>query len=454
MKRLLLALLAITFLPAHALELQPKAEYRARRAALADKLHGGVAILFAADEAQLDLMPYRQDEDFFYLTGWTEPGAALIILAPTMAAPSPMAGVPAREAQPYREILLLPTRNRRLELYTGVKLDAATPNAASIAGFDEVAALTELPAILNAAAANNRGRMQALYGELDAAHTLAVTAFTAATLGIGQAPALRDVHPFINTLRAIKSPAEIELLRKASDASIAGHLAGMRAIRPGVRERTVAGAEIAAFMAAGCERPSYAPIVGAGVNSTTLHYSSNDAIMHSGDIVVIDEACEYSMYASDITRTMPVNGHFTPRQLEIYNIVLGAQRAAIDAFVAGKSRIGGASMRGPDVNDSLDKVAFDYINTHGKDLHGAPLGKYFIHGVGHSVGINVHDGLASGDALLPGMVFTIEPGIYIPEEKLGVRIEDTFYVAADGKLVNLGASLPHEAADIEAAMSH
>ena len=454
MKRILSALLALTFLSAHALDLQPKAEYRARRAALAEKLHGGIAILFAADEAQLDLMPYRQDEDFFYLTGWNEPGAALLILAPTTAAPSPMAGVPAREAQPYREILLLPSRNRRLELYTGVKLDAVTANAAATAGVDEVAALTDLPAILNSVIVNNRGRLQTIYGEPGAAHTRAATAFTAATLGIGEEPSTRDVHPFVNTLRAIKSPAEIEILRKATDASIAGQLAGMRAIRPGVRERTIAGKEIAAFMAEGCERPSYAPIVGTGANSTTLHYSSNEAIMQAGEVVVIDEACEYSMYASDLTRTMPVSGHFTPRQLEIYNVVLGAQRAAIAAFVAGKSRIGGVTLRGPDVQDSLDKVAFDYMNAHGHDLRGGPLGKYFIHGIGHSVGIDVHDGLSTSEPLMPGMVFTIEPGIYIPEEKLGVRIEDVFYVAADGKLVNLGESLPHDAAAIEAAMKH
>jgi len=197
---------------------------------------------------------------------------------------------------------------------------------------------------------------------------------------------------------------------------------------------------------------SYAPIVGSGENATTLHYSENSAVMKKGDVVVIDAAGEYSMYAADITRTMPVDGRFTARQREIYEIVLGAQRAAAAAFVAGKFRLGNVTARGAEVTDTLDKVAYDYINSHGKDLHGAPLGKYFLHGLGHSVGIDVHDPMNPETKLDKGMVFTIEPGVYIPEERIGVRIEDTYYVDAEGRLVDLEASLPHEPTEVESAM--
>jgi Xaa-Pro aminopeptidase len=131
----------------------------------------------------------------------------------------------------------------------------------------------------------------------------------------------------------------------------------------------------------------------------------------------------------------------------VYDIVLGAQQAAIAAFVSGKS-----SLRKEDPN-ALFKVAYDYINSHGKDLHGEPLGKYFIHGLGHYVGLAVHDPDDYSVPLAPGSVFTIEPGIYIPEEKLGVRIEDTLYVDANGKLINLGAALPHTADEVERAMA-
>jgi Xaa-Pro aminopeptidase len=276
--------------------------------------------------------------------------------------------------------------------------------------------------------------------------------FAAAALGTGTGVQAHDVRTLTMALRSVKSPAEIDLIRKATNASIASQLAGMRAIKPGVRERTVAGIEIGKMMEEGSERPSYAPIVGSGENSTTLHYSENSATMKPGEVVVIDAAGEYSMYASDITRTMPVDGHFTARQKEIYDIVLGAQRAAAAAFVAGKSKLGNVNQRGPEVKDTLDKVAFDYINTHGKDLHGEALGKYFIHGIGHSVGINVHDPMDYSKPLDKGMVFTIEPGIYMPEEGIGVRIEDVYYVDADGKLVDLVADLPHEASDVETAM--
>jgi Xaa-Pro aminopeptidase len=155
------------------------------------------------------------------------------------------------------------------------------------------------------------------------------------------------------------------------------------------------------------------------------------------------------MYASDITRTVPANGHFTPRQREIYDIVLGAQKAAIDAFASGKSKINDRDRNDP---NSLDVAAYDYINTHGKDLHGEPLGKYWLHGLGHMVGIDVHDPAVYPALLKPGMVFTIEPGVYIPEEKIGVRIECDFLVGPDGKLIDLDADLAHTVEEVEAAM--
>jgi Xaa-Pro aminopeptidase len=449
-KRILCVFLLLIFgSPLFALERQPNADYRARRVALGEKLNGGAAILFAAEEPQLDFTPYRQDSDFYYFTGWNEPGAAILIIGAGPASHARMGPIPAHE---YREVLFLPTRNRVLELYTGEKMDAASPNAKSVTGFDEVLPMTALPGELNKFVAEDSRRSRNLWAQPGNEQAKSLVAFTGATLGTSDAPALRDVGTLTMQLRAVKSPAEIEFIRKATNASIAGQLAGIKAIHPGVTERSIAGIEIAKQMEHGCERPSYAAIVGSGANSTTLHYSDNSATMQSGDVVVIDEACEYSMYASDITRTMPVNGHFSARQREIYEIVLGAQRAAQNAFVAGKFKEGNIDQRGPEVSDALDKIAYDYINTHGKDLHGQPLGKYFIHGLGHSVGLDVHDPFDYTKPLDKGMVFTIEPGIYIPEEKLGVRIEDIYYVDAEGRLVQFTAALPHTADEIEAAM--
>lgn len=428
---------------AHALEKQPASVYHGRRVALAGKLGGGVAILFAAEEAQLDLMPYRQDEDFYYLTGWNEPGAALIVIPETQSSAA------GSMAHPYQEILFLPTRNLRLEKYTGVKLDASAPGVVQATGVDSVRPMTDLPKVLSDLVAADRRLAMHMWTQEGNEQAKALVQFTAATLGTGSMPAALDVARAVQELRLVKDAGEIDLLRKASDASTAAQRVMMRSIKAGVTERTVAGKMTAVWLENGCERASYAPIVGSGINSTVLHYSENARTMQDGDIVVVDAACEYSMYASDITRTVPVSGHFTARQREIYDVVLGAQKAAMEAFVAGKSKINDRDRRDP---DSLDTVAYNYINTHGKSLDGKPLGQYWIHGLGHMVGIDVHDPADYPAVLKPGMVFTIEPGVYIPEEKIGVRIEDTFLVGADGKLIDLVANLPHEAADVEAAM--
>jgi len=422
---------------ASALEKQPSSAYHARREALGVRLQGGVAVLFAAPEPVLDFMPYRQDSDFYYLTGWNEPGAALLVVG-------------AHGAQGYKEILFLPTRNLRTELYTGAKMDAATAGVVEATGVDAVEPMTELPAELNKLVAADRGLAHRIWTQPDSQPAKALVVFNAATLGMDAAPAASDVTRLTMPLREVKDAGEIELVKKASDASIAAQLAMMRATGPGVTERALAGDMTEVWFAKGCERPSYAPIVGTGINSTTLHYAANSATLEDGDIMVVDAACEYSMYAADITRTVPVNGHFTARQREIYDIVLGAQRAAINAFVAGKSTINDRDRKD---SNSLDTAAFDYINTHGKDLHGQPLGKYWLHGLGHMVGIDVHDPADYPAVLKPGMIFTIEPGVYIPEEKIGVRIECDFLVGQDGKLIDLDAALPHTAEEVEAAMA-
>ena len=423
----------------HALEKQPASVYHQRRVELAAKLDGGIAVLFAAAEPLLDFMPYRQDSDFYYLTGWTEPGAALVLIADTPKAPTPRS---------YREILFLPTRDLRLEKYTGEKLDAASPGVEKATGVDHVQAMTEMPSVLNAIIAGDRRAASKVWTQPAVPQARPLLDFTATTLGLS-APPSRDVTTLTAELRRVKDAGEVDLLKKAADASIVGQRVMMKAVKPGVTERTVAGRMTAAWLENGCERPSYAPIVGSGINSTILHYAENERTIEDGDIEVVDAACEFSIYASDITRTVPANGHFTARQREIYDIVLGSQKAAIEAFVAGKSTINDRDRRDP---NSLDTVAYSYINTHGKDLHGQPLGQYWLHGLGHMVGLDVHDPGNYPAVLKAGMVFTIEPGVYIPEEKLGVRIECEFLVGRDGKLIDLDAPLPHTADEVEAAM--
>jgi Xaa-Pro aminopeptidase len=219
----------------------------------------------------------------------------------------------------------------------------------------------------------------------------------------------------------------------------------MKMMQPGLYEYQVAGRMEYTHTEEGCLEEAYAPIVGAGFNSTVLHYDSLEARIQDGDIVVLDVACAQDGYAADITRTLPAGGRFTPRQREIYNIVLGAQEAALAALKPGMTIVG----TGP---NNLNAIARDYIDSHGKDREGRSLGRYFIHGLSHPVGLNVHDPGDITRPLAPGMVITVEPGIYIPDEKLGVRIEDVVLVTETGAKL-LSARLPRKAEDVEAVMA-
>jgi Xaa-Pro aminopeptidase len=425
--------------PSFGFDRQPNSDYHARREALAKKA-AGVVVLFAATEndGPNDLYGFRQDDNFFYLSGLSEPGAALLIASATEA----KADTPARA---YTEILYLPPRNLTQEKWTGPKLGADNPEASKITGFDHVEDMGQLP---NDVAKYVGAARPAIYTDV-ASHgeTSSSSAPLAFLKRLNAYLFFQDVKPMISSLRTSKDAGEVAMIQKAVDASVAAHFAAFKAVKPNVNEREISALMQYEWGKRGCERVAYAPIVGSGYYSTVLHYSDDDNVMKSGDVVVIDAAGEYSMYASDITRTLPINGHFTARQREIYDIVLGAQQAAAAAFVSGKSTLRG------DSPDSVNKVAKDYINSHGKDLHGEPLGKYFIHGLGHSVGLNVHDATDYSVPLGPGQVFTIEPGIYIPEENLGVRIEDDYYVDANGKLIKLSGALPSGAAEVEKLMA-
>jgi len=447
MRKLLVVTLALEilfFAPlSSALDRQPNADYRARRQALASKIGGGVVLLFAPTEAEGPnaIYGYRPDSNFFYLSGWAEPGAALLI-APAMEAKG------KDPARAYTEILFLPAHSYAAEKWTGPKLGPEDPEAPHITGFDHVEVLDSMRDQLVHFLPQSRAT---IYTDVPAGGETSTSQLPLEWLSRANAfplgVAYQDARPLLASLRTYKDAGEMDRIRKAVNASIAAHFAAMRTLKPGMSEREISALMQYEWGRRGCERPAYAPIVGSGFNSTVLHYSDDSGPIQAGDVVVIDAAGEYSLYASDITRTLPASGKFTARQREIYDIVLGAQRAAIAAFQSGKSHLR------RDQPNSIHNIAYDYINTHGKDLHGESLGKYFIHGLGHFVGLDVHDPGDYDAPLGPGMVFTIEPGIYIPEEKLGVRIEDMYYVDARGKLIELTEELPHTADEVEHAMA-
>src|SRR5512146_3223310 len=325
-KLLFVVLLSLATITTSALDRQSNADYRARREALAKAMaaNSGALVLFAPTEAEgpNNLFGFRQDDNFYYLTGWSEPGAAVFI-----------------NSKPYVEIFFLPEHNPTQEKWTGPKLGPENPSAAKLTGFDKVASLDsmhdELVKVLPQPRAviysdlGSNGQPTASTGPLE---------WLRRSNSFPNYVSFRDAKPLFARLRMIKDAGELELIKHATQASMAGHHAALKAIHPGVTEREIAALMQYEFERRGCERPAYAPIVGSGFYSTVLHYSADSQVMQDGGVVVMDVAGEYSMYASDITRTAPINGRFTARQREIYNIVLASPEAAMQAFPAGKSK--------------------------------------------------------------------------------------------------------------------
>jgi Xaa-Pro aminopeptidase len=386
----------------------PREEYKVRRAQLRKSLDG-VMVLFGAQEPEDLHVSFFQDPNFLYLSGWRQPGAVMMLTS-------------------QEEILFLPPHDARGEIFTGRKLGPEDPTAKDATGFDKVLPRSALETtFLRLLESSNK--LYTIPSDLEVQKLNRLAVFHTRA----------DAGPVIGKLRMIKSPAEIEQIQHSSDVTIAAHRKAWSMMKPGLYEYQIAAAMSNAYFEAGCERHAYAPIVGSGPNSVILHYMTNRRRVDSGEVVLMDVAAECADYATDVTRTVPASGKFTARQREIYDIVLGAQKAAIAAIKPGVKMRGDAG--------ALQEIAFEYINTHGKDLHGDPLGKYFTHGLGHPVGLDVHDPQDNGP-LQAGMVITVEPGIYIPDENIGVRIEDTLVVTENGSR-NLSGALPREASEIE-----
>ena len=426
------ALAALTAGVALARFRQSNEEYHARRAKLISNSENPIVVFgYTGHEDLSEFALFFQEKNFYYLTGDDEPGGAVLLI------PDPPAG---KTIEGAREILYLPPRNPFQERWEGPKMGPDDPGITDKTGFAEVKPFADLRGKLVELAKIYPTFYTLLPGQQEEGYPH-LKNWSEWLKGVVPGAEVRDYTPAISAMRQVKSAGELELMRKAIDASVDAHLDAMKHMKPGLFEYQIAARMKEVHEWEGCSREAYAPIVGTGFNSTVLHYSALDAQIKDGDIVVLDVGGEYGGYAADITRTLPANGKFTPRQREIYEIVLGAQNAVLDAIKPGAV-----------LATDLNRIAREYINTHGKDLHGQPLGKYFIHGLGHHLGLDVHDPGSTTRPLEPGMVITDEPGIYIPEEKIGVRIEDDVLVTKDGHEL-LTARLPRNVDEIEKIMA-
>src|SRR5260221_33590 len=417
---------------------EPNTVYADRRAKLAAQVECPIVLWgLTGREESSQAYILEQEENFYYLTGHNEEGAGLIILPPGQKNEVPRIA---------RETLFLPAKNSQKERWNGVRMSATDPGIEARTGF---AAVKSFESDFNIAIENLAKTYPNFYTILPYQkelggypHEKSVVEWL--ELAAPQAK-LKDIRAQIGGLRQIKSPGEIAFLKEAIGLTLDSHLEAMKLMRPGLYEYQVAAKMVEVHAWGGSEAEGYAPIVGAGPNSTALHYDRLSRKIEDGDIVVMDVAAQYAGYSADITRTIPANGKYTARQREIYNVVLGAQNAALAALKPGMD----FCSKG---DKSVHKIAYNYINSHGKDLNGNALGIYFIHGLGHHIGLNVHDAGEHCTPFQSGMVITIEPGIYIPEENLGVRIEDDVLITESGyKLLSEG--LPPDPDENEKVMA-
>lgn len=389
-----------------------------RRERVLEALEGAVALVLAGDGAAPLIGAWTADWNFAYLTGIrNEQGAALLL--------DPQAEDPKR-----RCMLFLKPLNPEVDEWDGYRERIGGP-LRKATGFETVMRTSRLAMSLTAAA-RKRGRLACLhpFAVYDAPVSPDLALFKKVAERV---PGVRieDRTDLLPGMRAVKSEEELAQMRRAIEATAAGHEAAMGAIRPGVNEREVQWALESAFRAKGASGPAYNSIVGGGLNGTVLHYTANDAPLREGELLVIDAGARFGAYCADVTRTYPVSGAFTAEQREVYEVVLAALEAATRAAKPGVWM------------HEVDAAAREVIEKAG-------YGDAFMHGVGHQLGMEVHDVTPDGP-LRAGMVVTIEPGIYLPAKRMGIRVEDDVLVTPRGGEALTGM-IPKGAEEVEAAM--
>ena len=395
----------------------PAEVYRARRHALMEAMGTGVAIIFSADHVGDG---QRQDLDFYYLTGLEFEAGAALVLAPEHSAFKEYLFLRPLDVEDNRWHGNRPLLGRATELGTGIA---------------KVLRTTHLPSTLTSLVLNSQQRELVYLGPI-VGYTSPIPKQLQVLRDVSARvlnSSIRDGHELLPRLRSVHDEQEIALMRHAVGITVGGFKAAMQAVEPGMNESALQHVFESHFRREGSHTNAYPPIVGSGLNSCVLHYGQNRKVMQNNELVLCDVGCEYEMYASDITRTFPVNGTFTPRQAEVYQVVLDAWKASVAAVRPGITWV------------ELNQIARDVIDAAG-------YADDYFHSLGHFVGLYVHDAGLKDEPLKAGMVITIEPGIYLADEAIGIRIEDDILITEEGCEV-LSAALPREIDEIEALMA-
>ncbi len=447
----------------------PDSEFAARRELLSRTVGDGVLLVLGALEPVPDYMPWEQSRPFYYLTGFREPNAALVMV---------------RRNGETKGLMFVPPSDPAREVWNGARLGVAGVRTRyAMEGRDAGTLLRVLDSLLT------DNTTLHVIGDFDGS-AMSRSPHMQILDGIRRKHAQRtinDVSATVATMRGVKSAAELDRLRTATQISARGHLAAIRLATPGVAEFELQAAAEHVWRSEGADGPGYVSILGSGPNATVLHYNANSRVAASGDLVVMDMAAQYDGYSSDITRTIPVNGKFTPAQRQIYEIVLAAQTAAerqvrpsapsqrmIDsatvALAEGLTRVG--LIESP-------RATYD-CGTGNRVQQCSQLSLYYMHGLGHGIGLEVHDPdqFYETGMIAVGSAFTIEPGIYVRAELasiisdtprnralkekiapalarfggIGVRIEDDYLVTPTG-VERPSALVPREIDALERLLS-
>jgi len=389
-----------------------------RREALMDALGEGVAVLYSQGR-QTETGPvseYRADPNFWYLTGVDDAGAILVL--------SPQ--------EKDRQVLLLPPRDIEQERWTG-RRPPLTESLERDLGFDRIFRTGSLDKILTSRM-KHTSTLHLISSPVGPSADIPpdLALYQKITARVPGATIKNSSH-FLERMRTVKSADEIVAIERAIEVTYQGITDLLAEVRPGVTEYQLDGVLENSFKRQGAQHMAFDPIVGAGEQTTVLHYGKRDRPLEAGQLLLLDVGAEWDHYAADITRTVPVDGRFTREQARIYDIVLNAEKTVIEAIKPGVTI------------EELQDIARDVIREAGYI-------DALMHGTSHHIGLDVHDVGDNSLPLEPGMVFTVEPGIYFPEDKMGVRIEDDVLVTETGHRV-LSAEIPRERKDVEAWMT-
>ncbi len=406
--------------------------FASRREALMKKIEGAIAVLQGAPDSP-SLKAFRQDNNFYYLTGLEVPNALLLL-----------------DAARHHTILFLPPRDEDKERWEGPGLFAG-PEVRTRTGIDEVLELARFTEELE----KRKNSLSVVYtpfarpetevpghsrtlehgstypNEFRGSHVGRQEALVKSLMTKLGDVSIRDLSPVLDAMRRVKDAQEIERLRIAGRISALAMKEAMRSLRPGMYEYQAAAVAEFVFLWRGAQGTAFSSIVGSGPNSCFPHYNANRRRIEAGDIVVMDIGADYAYYQSDITRSFPASGKFSKEQAEVYRAVLGAYKAVLEKVRPGSTL--------KLLNDTASKV-----------LENAGYGSYVKHGVCHYVGMSVHD-VGEAEPFEAGVVIALEPGVYLPEKNLGIRIEDTVLVTRDGYEILTGDA-PKEIEEIEKLM--